>query len=249
MPADACIRPRKLQSSPSPTFPTSFVAHCSRCSETSGRARVALTAGSRGIANIPLVLRACGDTVRDVGADPFIMPAMGSHGGATAAGQREMLAGYGITPESVGMPVISSMEVQEIGCLDNGMPVFFSATALEADHVLLVNRVKPHTDFRGPFESGLAKMCAIGLGKQRGAQTIHSYGTRGLAELMPAAARYIVQHSGRILGGLAILENAYDRTAYIETVPTDGIASELEAGLQRRAKQLMAALPFDSSTC
>ncbi len=208
-------------------------------------ARVALTAGSRGIANIPLILRACGDALRDAGADPFIMPAMGSHGDATAAGQCEMLAGYDITPESMGMPVISSMDVQEIGRLDNGMPVFFSSTALEADHVLLINRVKPHTDFRGPFESGLAKMCAIGMGKQRGAQTIHSYGTRGLAELMPAAARFIVQHSGRILGGLAILENAYDRTACIEGVPADGIAAEAEAGLQRQAKVLMAALPFD----
>ena len=208
-------------------------------------ARVAITAGSRGIANIPLILRACGDTVRAAGGEPFILPAMGSHGGATADGQCEVLTGYGISPEATGMPVVSSMDVQQIGQLDNGMPVFFSTTALEADHVLLVNRVKPHTDFRGPFESGLAKICAIGLGKQRGAQTIHSYGTRGLAELMPAAARYIVQHSGRILGGLAILENAYDHTACVQAVPPDGIASETEAALQRRAKQLMAALPFD----
>ena len=146
--------------------------------------RVAITAGSRGIANMPAILRACGEAIRTVGGDPFVMPAMGSHGGATAEGQRDLLAGYGITRESVNMPVISSMEVQEIGCVD-GMPVFMSTTVLEADHVLLVNRVKPHTDFRGRVESGLAKICAIGLGKQRGAQNIHSYGTRGLAEMMP----------------------------------------------------------------
>jgi hypothetical protein len=189
-------------------------------------------------------VRACGEVLREVSADPFVIPAMGSHGGATADGQRDVLAGYGITRETVGMPVISSMDVQEIGCLD-GVPVFFSTTALEADHVLLLNRVKPHTDFRGPFESGLAKICAIGLGKQRGAQTIHSYGTRGLAEVMPAAARFIIEKTGKILAGLAILENAYDHTAAIELVLPDGIAGDVEANLQRRAKSLMAALPFD----
>src|SRR5579872_5653240 len=125
--------------------------------------RVAITAGSRGIANMPIILRACGEAIREFGGDPFIMPAMGSHGGATAEGQRDVLVGYGITRESVGMPVISSMEVQQIGCVDD-MPVYMSTTALEADHVLLVNRVKPHTDFHGPIESGLAKICAIGLG-------------------------------------------------------------------------------------
>src|SRR5207249_3868678 len=135
--------------------------------------RVAITAGSRGIANMPAILRACGEAIREVGGDPFVMPAMGSHGGATADGQRDVLVGYGITRETVGMPVISSMEVQEVGGVGD-VPVFMSTTALEADHVLLVNRVKPHTDFRGPIESGLAKICAIGLGKQRGAQIIHS---------------------------------------------------------------------------
>ncbi|HEY0583641.1 MAG TPA: hypothetical protein VGE94_15765, partial [Chloroflexota bacterium] len=174
--------------------------------------RVAITAGSRGIANMPAILRACGDTIREAGGDPFIMPAMGSHGGATADGQRDVLTGYGITREAVGMPVISSMDVQEIGYIDE-MPIFMSTTALEADHVLLVNRVKPHTDFRGPVESGLAKICAIGLGKQRGAQTLHSYGTRGLRDLMPLAARCMIDKTGKILGGLAILENAYDQTA------------------------------------
>jgi hypothetical protein len=207
--------------------------------------RVAITAGSRGIANIVEVLRACGDLIREVGGDPFIMPAMGSHGGATADGQRDVLHGYGITRETVGMPIVSSMDVLEIGDLD-GMPVFMSTTALEADHVLLVNRVKPHTDFRGRVESGLAKICAIGLGKQRGAQTIHSYGTRGLADMMPRAARFIIDKTGKILGGVAILENAYDHTADIHFVDPDGIASQAEESLQRQAKGLIGGLPFDA---
>jgi hypothetical protein len=207
--------------------------------------RVAITAGSRGIANMPLILRACGETIREVGGDPFVMPAMGSHGGATADGQRDLLAGYGITRESVGMPVISSMEVQQIGCVDE-MPVFMSTTALEADHVLLVNRVKPHTDFHAPIESGLAKICAIGLGKQRGAQAIHSYGTRGLVELMPRAARCIIDKTEKILGGLAILENPRDETADLQFVEPEGIGLGAEEALQERARSLIGVLPFEA---
>ena len=206
--------------------------------------RVAITAGSRGIANMPLILRACGDAIREVGGDPFIVPAMGSHGGATADGQRDLLASYGIIRENVGMPVVSSMDVQQIGAVDD-MPVYTSTTALEADHVLLINRVKPHTDFRGSIESGLAKICAIGLGKQQGAQTIHSYGTRGLRDLMPRAARVVVEKTGKVIGGLAILENAYDRTARVEFVEPDGIGAEAEIALQASAKDLMCSLPFD----
>jgi hypothetical protein len=206
--------------------------------------RIAITAGSRGIANMPAILRACGDALREVGGDPFIMPAMGSHGDATADGQRDVLAGYGIARDTVGMPVISSMDVQEIGQVGD-MPVYMSTTALQADRVLLVNRVKPHTDFRSPVESGLAKICAIGLGKQRGAQTIHSYGTRGLAELMPRAARCMIDTTGKILGGLAVLENAYDRTAAIHFVEAEGIAADAEAVLLQRAKELIGKLPFE----
>jgi len=207
--------------------------------------RVAITAGSRGVANMPAILRACGDAIREAGGDPFIVPAMGSHGGATAEGQRDLLASYGITRETVGMPVVSSMDVQQIGAVDE-VPVYTSTTALEADHVLLVNRVKPHTDFRGKIESGLAKICAIGLGKQLGAQTIHSYGTRGLAELMPRAARCVVEKTGKIIGGLAILENAYDKTARVEFVEPEGIGAEGEEALQARAKDLMCSLPFEA---
>lgn len=206
--------------------------------------RVAITAGSRGIANMPIILRACGEAIREAGGDPFVMPAMGSHGGATADGQRDVLAAYGITREGVGMPIISSMDVQQIGCVDD-MPVYMSTTALEADHVLLVNRVKPHTDFRGPIESGLAKVCAIGLGKQRGAQTIHSHGTHGLVDLMPKAARCIIEKTGKVLGGLAILENQREETAHLLFVERDGIGTRVEEDLQQRAKALLASLPFD----
>jgi hypothetical protein len=206
--------------------------------------RVAITAGSRGIANMPLILRACGEVIKDVGGDPFVMPAMGSHGGATAEGQRDVLAGYGITRESVGMPIVSSMDVQQIGCVGD-VPVFMSTTALEADHVLLVNRVKLHTDFHGPIESGLAKVCAIGLGKQRGAQTIHGHGTRGLVELMPLAARCIVEKTGKVLGGLAILENPRDETADLVFVEPEGVGADAEHALLERSRSLMGALPFD----
>lgn len=206
--------------------------------------RVAITAGSRGIANMPAIVRACGEAIREFGGDPFVMPAMGSHGGATADGQRDVLTSYGITRDGVGMPIISSMEVQEIGCVDD-MPVYMSTTALEADHVLLLNRVKPHTDFRGPIESGLAKICAIGLGKQRGAQTIHSYGTRGLVELMPRAARCIIEKTGKILGGLAILENPRDETADVQFVEAEGIGAAEEQALQQLARRMIGRLPFD----
>jgi hypothetical protein len=206
--------------------------------------RVAITAGSRGIANIAPILKMCGEVIREAGGEPFVMPAMGSHGGATAEGQREVLAGYGVSRETVDMPVVSSMDVQHIGQIDD-MPVFMSTTALEADHILLVNRVKPHTDFRGEVESGLGKICAIGLGKQRGAQIIHSHGTRGLAELMPRAARFMIDTTGLFLGGLAILENAYDLTACVEFVEPAQIAGAGEKALLRRASGMMGRLPFE----
>ena len=210
--------------------------------------RVGITAGSRGIANIALILRTAGEVVRELGGDPFILPAMGSHGGATAEGQTELLAGYGITPETTAMPVVSSMDVRELGRLgdaaDPGPPVYASVTALEADGLIVCGRVKPHTDFRGPIESGLAKITAIGLGKHQGAKTIHSFGTRGLAHWMPRAARLILQHVN-VLCGLAILENAYDRTACLVALTAGEIGGPAEERLMLEAKGLMASLPFD----
>ena len=207
--------------------------------------RIAITAGSRGVANIPRLVKAVGDEVRALGGRPFVMPAMGSHGRATAAGQVEMLGELGVTEASVGMEIVSSMDVREVGRLDNGMPVYVSETALGADGVILLNRIKPHTDFNGKIESGLAKICAIGLGKQKGAETIHSYGVPGLADCMPAAARLICERTN-ILFGVGVVENAYDQTAIVEAVPPSGVGGPDEERLQARAKQLMASLPFDT---
>lgn len=210
--------------------------------------RVGITAGSRGIANMARILKAAGEVVRRAGGRPFIIPAMGSHGGATAEGQAELLAGYGITEETTGMPIVSSMEVRQIGTLgdarDPGPAVYASVTALEADGLIICNRVKPHTDFRAPIESGLAKITAIGLGKHQGAKTIHSFGTRGLAHWLPLVAKRIVQEM-HVLCGLAILENAYDQTARIVAVPPEAIGGEGEARLLEEARALMASLPFD----
>ena len=210
--------------------------------------RVGITAGSRGIANIALILRTAGEVVSKLGGEPFILPAMGSHGGATAEGQTELLAGYGITAESTGMPIVSSMEVRELGRLGDaaepGPPVYASVTALEADGLIVCGRVKPHTDFRGPIESGLAKITAIGLGKHQGAKTIHSFGTRGLVHWMPQAASLILQHTN-VLCALAILENAYDETARLVALPPEQIGGPEEERLLHEAKALMASLPFE----
>ncbi|MDP8923390.1 MAG: DUF2088 domain-containing protein [Chloroflexota bacterium] len=208
-------------------------------------ARIAITAGSRGIANIARIIKAAGDEVRALGGEPFIMPAMGSHGKATAEGQIEMLEELGITEASTGLRIVSSMDVREVGRIaEVDMPCYVGVTALEADGVILVNRVKPHTDFNGPIESGLSKICTIGLGKQLGAQTIHSYGVPGLKTWMPKAARVIVEKAN-VLFGVAVVENAYDQTAIIEAVPSPGIAGADEERLQQTAKSLMASLPFD----
>lgn len=208
-------------------------------------ARVAITAGSRGIANIARIIKSVGDEVRALGGDPFVMPAMGSHGKATAEGQIQMLAELGITEQSTTMPIISDMAVRQVGVVDEcGMPVYVAETALAADGVIVVNRVKPHTDFNGPIESGLAKICTIGIGKQRGAQAVHSYGVPGLKTWMPLAAKVVVKHAN-VLFGVAIVENAYEQTAFVEAVRAEDIADEKERELQARSKSLMASLPFD----
>jgi Lactate racemase N-terminal domain len=169
-------------------------------------ARVAVTAGSRGIHDLTTVVKAAVDWLKSVDAEPFVVPAMGSHGGATAEGQREMLAGLGVTPESMGCPIEATMETVVLGTLPDGTPVHHDAIAAKADGVLLVNRVKPHTDFHGPVESGLAKIAAIGLGNHRGAAALHAGGIPLLGGAIAAAARMVVAH-GKVLGGLAILEN------------------------------------------
>lgn len=206
--------------------------------------RVAVTAGSRGIHDLATVVRSAVDWLRATGAEPFIVPAMGSHGGGTADGQRSVLADLGVTEETMGVPVVATMETVVVGTLGDGIPVHHDAAAAEADHVLLVNRVKPHTDFHGPVESGLAKVLAIGLGNHRGAQTLHAGGVAALPAAIAAAAGLLVAR-GRVLGGLGIVENAHEHTAAVGLVEADGIAGSGETELLEHARGLLGRLPFE----
>ena len=205
--------------------------------------RVAVTAGSRGIRDIALAIRTMVAWLREAGAQPFVVPAMGSHGGATASGQVGMLAELGVTEETVGCEIRSSMDVVELGRLDDGTPVYMDRNAAEADGVLLVNRIKPHTDFHSVIESGLAKICAVGLGKRRGAEIVHNRGPEGLRSRLPLMARMTVER-GKIMGGIALLENAEEYTAEVRFLPPDDIAREPEAQLLLHAKTLIGRLPF-----
>ena len=206
-------------------------------------ARVAIAVGSRGIANLEALVSEAVAWVRSRQAEPFIVPAMGSHGGATADGQVEVLASYGITPERVGAPVRSSMEVIELPRETCPVPVYFDRLASEADATILINRVKPHTSFRGRYESGLMKMLAIGLGKHKQALAIHSLGVPGLREVMPAVARQVLAHANVVLG-VAVVENAYDDIAAVKAIPADRIAAE-EPALLDLARANMPSLPLD----
>jgi hypothetical protein len=204
---------------------------------------VAVTAGSRGIHDIVPALRTTVDYLREHGATPFLIPAMGSHGGAEAPEQVTLLRELGVTEESIGCPIRATMDVVELGRLPNGTPIHFDRYAAEADGVVVVNRVKLHTDFHGSIESGLSKMIAIGLGKKRGAETIHSHGPNGLRTLIPAIARQVAG-TGRILCGVALLENADERTAEVVALPPEAIGAAEEEALLVRAANLMGRLPF-----
>ncbi|NDL67258.1 lactate racemase domain-containing protein [Anaerotalea alkaliphila] len=207
--------------------------------------RVAVTAGSRGIANIPLILREIVSWVKGQGAHPFLIPAMGSHGGATAAGQLEILADLGITPEAVGAPIRATMDVVRVGTSPGGHPVCIDRFAQEeADAILLVGRVKPHTSFRGPYESGLAKMVAIGLGKQVGADICHSGGMEDMSARIGEMAR-VALASAPIVLGVAVLENAYDETMGIVALPGSSILEE-EPALLELARANMPSILFPS---
>lgn len=205
---------------------------------------VAITGGSRGVANIATIIKAVADELRRLGARPFIIPAMGSHGGGTAEGQKSVLEHYGITETSMGVPIKASMETTQIGETSQGIPVFLDNHALEADHVVVVNRIKPHTDFDGDIESGLCKMMAIGLGKHKGAIHYHRANIKyGYYTVITSVAR-VVRQNCRILFGLGIVENAYDQTAVIEAMLTP----DMEAGEKRLlavAKTNLARIPFD----
>ena len=204
---------------------------------------VAVGVGSRGITTIPVIAKSAVDTLKEMGYRPFIVAAMGSHGGATSEGQRELLAGYGITPEAMGVEVRTDMDSEVLGINPVGLPIYFDRNALSADGIVLLNRVKPHTDFHAEFESGILKMMVIGLGKREGASQVHKLGLRGMKEVLPAVGKFLIQKTKFALG-LAILENAEDYPADIVAVEPDTIL-ELEPKLLNRARDLMGRLPFD----
>jgi hypothetical protein len=202
---------------------------------------VALTAGSRGIAEIDEILRSLVEILKEMEAEPFIVPAMGSHGGATAEGQVEILDSLGVTEEFCGAPIRSSMDVVEIGETERGVPVYMDRIASEAEGVVLVNRIKAHTDFRSSIESGLMKMASIGLGKHEQALALHGYGVEGIRDFMVEVADEVME-SGHILFGVATVENAYDEPAIVEAIPAKNI-HEREAELLAEYMDMMPALP------
>ena len=205
--------------------------------------RVALAVGSRGIDRLAEVVRASVRAVRERGAEVFVIPAMGSHGGATAEGQLEVLASLGVREDTIGCDIRSSMETVQIGVVDGRIPVFMDRHAHdEADVIIPINRVKPHTDFSGPVESGLFKMIAIGLGKQRGADTFHGEGFAVFAELIPKVAEFTLSKVN-IPFGLALIENGYARLRRIEAVPADGMYAR-ERELRTEADGYLARLPI-----
>ncbi len=206
-------------------------------------AKIAVAVGSRGIADIDVVT---GETIRvlkEWGAHPFIVPSMGSHGGATPHGQREVLAELGITEERMGVPIDDSMDVVPIATLEDGRQVFIAAAAAAADGIVVINRVKPHTAFRGIYESGLMKMLAIGLGKQAGAAACHAQGFRRMAENVPLFARAILANA-RILFGVALVENSQHQPTRITAVPAEKF-EETEPALLEEARRQIARILID----
>ncbi|MCL5046713.1 MAG: nickel-dependent lactate racemase, partial [Actinobacteria bacterium] len=205
--------------------------------------RVAITAGSRGITNIVTILASAVTFLKALGVEPFIVGAMGSHGGGTAQGQREVLQSLGITPDTVGAPVLTSDEVVALGETAGGHTVYCDKSAAEADGILVVNRVKPHTAFRAPNESGLMKMLTVGLGKHPGASSVHRLGPREIGEAIREMARLVLS-AGKVVGGLAIMENSKEETAKIQGLRPE----EIEAGEQAllvEAKALLPKLPVE----
>jgi hypothetical protein len=204
---------------------------------------VAVGVGSRGVGRISDVVSALVGFLKEAGAEPFVVPAMGSHGASTAEGQADVLRHLGVSEERVGCPIRATMEAQKIVETPGGVSVYMDQNAFEADAVVVVNRIKPHTAFRGTVESGPTKMLAIGLGKQKGAYSIHAAGWGRIHETIPEAARVAVQ-SGKVAFGLAVLENADEEPYRVAAVPAEKL-EESEAPLLEEAKRKLMRLPFD----
>lgn len=218
------------------------------CEEIRGRfrqgQRIAVAVGSRGIASIAEITKTVIDKLKELGTHPFIVPAMGSHGGANPDGQKEVLMSYGITEATMEAPIEASMEVIQLGTTASGTPVFFSKPAYEADGVVVVNRVKNHTNFRGPVESGLMKMLVIGLGKHKGATYVHKQGFERFAQLIPEVGRAIIERAP-ITCGLALVENGYHEQMLIRAVTPDKFeATDME--LLDIAHAAMPRILFDA---
>lgn len=203
---------------------------------------IALAVGSRGISNIQKIVKTVVSQLQSFGVIVSIIPAMGSHAGATGEGQAEMLASYGITEKEIGVPIISGMAVVEIGKTSLGIPVHIDKNAYEMDGVVMLNRVKPHTDFHGEIESGLMKQIAVGLGKRHGAETVHRRGVEGLAVHMPDIARFVL-NTGKIRCGLAIIENMQEETAIMKMLLPEEIEKE-EKQLLTIARSKIPMVPF-----
>jgi hypothetical protein len=207
-------------------------------------ARVALSAGSRGITDNVSVIRAVIRELKEIGAQPIIIPSMGSHGGATAEGQAGMLEGLGLSEKTLGVPVVSSLDVVELGTTEEGIPVVFSKDALACDNVIVINRIKPHTEFSGKIESGLTKMLVIGMGKHEGAILAHKWAVRfGYERTLISSANLVIQKVP-IAMGIGIVENGFGRAARIEAVSPENFVEE-EVRLLDYARQTCPHLPFD----
>jgi hypothetical protein len=204
---------------------------------------VALTVGSRGIVGIDRIAREAVEALRGMGFQPFIVAAMGSHGGGTEAGQRDLLAELGVTEAAVGCPIRAEMETVSLGSNSFGLPIHFDKNAFEADGIVLLNRIKPHTSFTGRFESGLLKMLTIGLGKREGAAQVHKLGLPGLKVLLPEVGAFLLGRTPVALG-IALLENAREHTARVVAVEPEDLL-EVEPTLLDEARSLMARLPFE----
>lgn len=206
--------------------------------------RICISVGSRGIPSIHIMVKTVLDWLKSKGANPFIVPAMGSHGGGTAEGQKAYIAGYGITEASMGVPILSSMEVVKLGELEDGTPVYCDKYAYESDGIIVFNKVKPHTDFRGDHESGLVKMCAIGLANHLGASYFHMMGFPSFAERIPRVAELFLEKAP-VAFGLGVVQNAYDEISELEVIPREEIM-ERDAVLLKIAKEKIANFKMKS---
>ncbi len=240
-------RVRQILDPPRVTDVAGAVAEAIRSSRIRQRIRpggsVALTVGSRGIAGLGSIVRTAVLTLRELGFSPFIVAAMGSHGGGTAEGQRDLLAELGIIEEKMGCPIVSSMETIELGRNSFGLPIHFDQAAYQADGIVLLNRIKPHTSFTGRYESGLLKILTIGLGKRQGAAQVHKLGLAGLANLLPEVGTFLLANT-KVALGIALLENAEETTAKVVKVEPEDLL-EVEPKLLDESRDLMGRLPFD----